>query len=268
MVAVLGLSASALMVTPRESFAEESTARNAAQMEAAARPAMQTEATIGSRAPAAAPARDDVSDNEYNFSWLDPDKKVYVLQNRKYRKARKFGIFLSGGVNLTNPFKTEFAGLPRAAFWFSEQIGIELFYARLSNSDNDTFSALKKVSASALPFVREHRDYYGAVLSWVPWYSKLNFFNRILYFDWSLNGGVGQVKTAVDQNNKAAGPVNYQEEAFTAFFFGTAQNFFLSRDWSVRLDLVGMAYRAKGADNATLRTFTNFDFTAGVGYLF
>ena len=33
-------------------------------------------------------------DDEYNFSWLDPDKKIYVLQNRKYRKAGR--VMFSG----------------------------------------------------------------------------------------------------------------------------------------------------------------------------
>ena len=36
---------------------------------------------------ARADASPNSSDEEYNFKWLDPDKKVYVLQNRKYRKA-------------------------------------------------------------------------------------------------------------------------------------------------------------------------------------
>ena len=43
----------------------------------------------------------DSDDDEFNFSWLDPDKKVYVLQNRKYRKKNRFAIFLTGGLNLS-----------------------------------------------------------------------------------------------------------------------------------------------------------------------
>lgn len=202
------------------------------------------------------------------FLWLDPDKQVYVLQNRKYKKARKLELFLSGGLNLSNPFKTEFLGQPRLAYWFAEQFGIEAFYAFIGNSDNDTFKALRTVSTSALPFARENLSYVGGVFSWIPWYAKLNFFNKILYFDWALNGGIGQVSTKVDLNNSLAGDRNFKEESFTAFFLGTSQNYYLTRNWTVRLDLIGMFYSAKGADNATTKMYKNFDFTAGVGYLF
>src|SRR4051812_15514010 len=60
-------------------------------------------------------------EDEYNFSWLDPDKKVYVLQNRKYRKTGRLAISLAGGLNLSNPYRTEYELVPRADYWFSEQ---------------------------------------------------------------------------------------------------------------------------------------------------
>jgi outer membrane beta-barrel protein len=208
------------------------------------------------------------TDEEYNFSWLDPDKKIYVLQNRKYRKASKPAVFLSGGINLTNPYKTETLVLPRVSYWFLEQAGIEIFYAKSFSKDNDQLTALRNISASALPFVREHRSYYGAVFSWVPWYAKLNFFNKILYLDWAINLGLGSVETAFDQNNKANLPPNYKIENLTAVFFGTSQNYFLNKNFSVRLDLIGMTYKALGADNISSVRHTNFDFVAGLGYTF
>lgn len=30
----------------------------------------------------------------YDFEWLDDDKEIYVLQNRKYRKDGKFNLSL------------------------------------------------------------------------------------------------------------------------------------------------------------------------------
>ncbi len=212
--------------------------------------------------------RADDSDNEYNFSWLDPDKKVYVLQNRKYRKTRHFGVSASAGLNLSNPFKTAYTAMPRFSYWINEQWGIEAFYSKASNTDNQTLKALRNVSASALPYVREIRDYYGAVAAWVPWYSKINFFNKILYYDWGFNFGIGNLDTAVDQNTKASQPPNYKLESLTTVFIGTTQNFFIDRNWSVRLDLVGMIYSAKGADDISKNTYSNFDFGVGLGYLF
>jgi len=207
-------------------------------------------------------------EDEYNFSWLDTDKKVFVLQNRKYKKAQRFAGFLAGGVNLSNPYKTEYVLIPRLAYWFTEQFGVEALYATLTNSDNSNLTGLKKASPTALPFIREHRSYFAALGTWTPWYSKINFFNRILYFDWFLNGGIGSVNTAVDTNRRADSASVYKEESLTAGFFGTGMNFFINKNFSVRLDFVGMMYQATGADNVTEFTKVNFDFTAGVGYLF
>lgn len=210
----------------------------------------------------------DDSDNEYNFSWLDPDKKVYVLQNRKYRKTKRVGITLSAGLNLSNPFKTGYMALPRFSYWINEQFGIELFYSKFTNTDNQTLSALRNISASALPYVREIKDYYGAAVAWVPWYSKINFFNYILYYDWGFTAGFASLNTQVDQNTKAALPPNYKQESLGALNLGTFQNFYIDKNWLVRMDLVGIIYQAKGADDITKNTYSNFDFGVGLGYLF
>lgn len=212
--------------------------------------------------------RDSDDSEEYNFSWLDPDKKVYVLQNRKYRKANRLAVFASAGNNLSNPFKTEYIGSVRGAFWLTEQFGIEGFFSFLTNSDNSTLKALKNVNSTALPFIRENRSYFGGVLSYTPWYAKLNFFNKILYLDWYFNLGLGQLSTAVDRNRLATGTSSYRFEDLMTVFFGVGQNFYVTKNILVRLDLVGMGYRATGADDVTEYTFTNFDFTAGVGFLF
>lgn len=207
-------------------------------------------------------------DEDYQFSWLDPDKKVYVLQNRRYRKANRLGVFLSAGSNLSNPFKSEYLGSGRATFWLTEQFGVEGMFSFYSNSDNSTLLALKTVNSTALPFVRENRSAYGGLITWAPWYAKINFFNKILYFDWFVSGGIGQLLTAVDRNRIAAATSNYRNEALFAGLFGTGLNFYLTNHFSVRFDLAGLAYRATGADDVTVYTFTNFDFTAGIGFLF
>ncbi|MEW6056969.1 MAG: outer membrane beta-barrel domain-containing protein [Bdellovibrionota bacterium] len=207
-------------------------------------------------------------DDEYNFSWLDPDKKVYVLQNRKYRKANRFALYFSLGPNLSVPYRTEWAFVPRAGYWFTEQLGIEVLYGILSNSDNDTLKALRNASPSALPFVRENRSYMGALFNWSPWYAKINVFNKILYFDWLFNTGAGQLTTRVDQNTRADQPPNFKTETHFAWFFGTGHKFYVTKDVLFRWDLIGMLYSATSADNRTKQTKSNFDFTVGLGYAF
>ena len=45
---------------------------------------------------------------EYDFSWLDPDKKIYVIQNRKYLKAKRALVSVLGGLGLSNPYRTTY----------------------------------------------------------------------------------------------------------------------------------------------------------------
>lgn len=218
-----------------------------------------------SRAPAASSSS---ADEEYNFSWLDPDKKIYVLQNRKYRKARRSGIFASGGTNLSNPYRTEYLFTGRGGFWFTEQFGLEAFYSYVTNRNSDTLTELRNANSNALPFVRDHLQYYGALFSWTPWYAKLNFFNQILYYDWFLNAGIGRVHTQVDTNRSTSTPSKFVKEDFISYYYGTGMNFFLHRNFVIRFDLTGMTYRAKGSDNISLRWIFNYDMSLGLGFLF
>lgn len=237
-------------------------------------PAAAAKLNEASRAPAArapaATASNDTSDDEYNFSWLDPDKKVYVLQNRKYRKAGHAAVFLQGGLNLDNPYRSETLIGPRVSYWFSEQFGLDAFYYHISSKANDTYTTLENAATNsgALPFVREHKAYMGLLGSWTPWYAKLNFFNKILYFDWFLNLGAGQTNSRVDRNRSKATPANFVDENPFTIFYGTGQNFYVTRNFLVRFDVIGSTYNATSINANTTKRYWNWDFTLGVGYLF
>lgn len=221
---------------------------------------------VAGRAPASKNKDSDSSDDDYDFSWLDPDKKVYVLQNRKFRKAFHPALYLSGAFNLSNPYRSGYGGVARASFWFTEQFGVEAFGSMFTYRDNDTLRALK-VATSVLPYVREIRGYYGGVFAWAPFYGKLNIFNFILYYDWSINAGAGIISSANDTNRVSGNASTYATSSYGGIFFGTAQNFYISRHFAVRFDLVGMNYAASGGDGSSTR-FTNFDFALGAGYIF
>src|SRR5690554_4309003 len=61
------------------------------------------------------------SDLTYNFSWLDPDKEVYVLQNRKYRKAGRLHATLGGGITTSGAFVDSTTLQGRVGFFFREE---------------------------------------------------------------------------------------------------------------------------------------------------
>jgi outer membrane beta-barrel protein len=211
------------------------------------------------------------SDDDYNFSWLDPDKKIYVLQNRKFTKSGKVLLSIMGGPGLSNSYRNTWNFDPRISFFFSESWGIEGFYTSTFNTPNNTYQALVGSSQlqNILPVVREIQNEAGFNLVWVPWYAKINVFNKILYFDWYFTGGLGninsQVSTASGPSNNTSTPT-YTAQSNIAGFFGTGQNFNLTQNFLIRLDLSCALYNAPiyGTSGAN-SWYTNFNFSAGFG---
>jgi len=205
--------------------------------------------------------------DEYSFSWLDPDKRIYVLQNRRYVKAQKLILSLMTGVGTSNPYRTTYNLDPRIAFYFSEALGIEFFYTKTVNKTNTTFNQLQQASPTTWPVVREIRSQMGVLGHWVPWYAKINVFNKILYLDWYFSGGVGTLQTALEKRTIANGPSTYTDQNFTAFYFGTGHNYYLSDSFSIRLDLLGAAYNAELGPGSTAKAwYSNYNFNIGLGW--
>ena len=207
------------------------------------------------------------SNDEYNFSWLDPEKKIYVLQNRKYAKAEHLILSAMVGTTSFNPYRTTITIDPRLAYYFSESFGLEAFYMSGMNSENPTFQQLKLSSPNALPNVRELRGQFGLMAQWVPWYAKINVFNNILYFDWYFNGGAGQLNTALDTRPSSSAPAAYLFQNYTSFFAGTGHQYHLGQNYMIRLDVTGTYYKAPtfGATGDSI-WFSNYVIGIGLGY--
>ena len=57
----------------------------------------------------------------YDFLWLDPDKSVYVLQNKIYPKDNSFYLDISYGTGLSGDFQdTNGAGI-KGGYYFAEE---------------------------------------------------------------------------------------------------------------------------------------------------
>jgi outer membrane beta-barrel protein len=211
--------------------------------------------------PADRPA--DREDEEYNFSWLDPEKKIYVLQNRRYAKAQKFLLSVMGGPGFSNPYRNSYNLDPRLAYYLSEQFGFEVFYTATFNSENGVYQALVDTNSPVLPVVREIKSQLGALLHWSPWYAKINVFNKILYFDWYFSGGAGQVQT--DSNYGPTRTSPSVSEQFFSGFVGTGHQYHLSDRWTVRLDFTGAFYSAPTKQGGDKALFPNYNFGIGLG---
>lgn len=93
----------------------------------------------------------------YEFSWLDKDKEIYVLQNRKFRKDGKVYIGGTMAKTLSGAFIDSYGGTFRGGFFFREDWGIELIYGKNSGQENDTAKGVQEQGSN--PFYRKVDSY-------------------------------------------------------------------------------------------------------------
>ncbi|MEI8346284.1 MAG: outer membrane beta-barrel domain-containing protein, partial [Pseudomonadota bacterium] len=189
----------------------------------------------------------------YSFTWLDPDKEVYVLQNRKYRKVHKLHISAGYGMTTSGAFVTSSAVQGRLGFFALEDWGAEFVYSKNNGKENETALAVRhngSSGAGAIPFRRIVDNYMGGLLQWSPFYAKINTFNKVVYMDWILGAGYAKLQ---ETNNRLyvrtpSDPGNHETtEDHNGPMWGTAFKFYLTEYFYVRLDLTGIHYRAQRA---------------------
>jgi outer membrane beta-barrel protein len=213
----------------------------------------------------------DNSDSDYNFNWLDPEKKIYVLQNRKYTKADRAMISVMAGPGSGNAYRSVFNVDARLSYYISESWGLEGFYTKTFNTPNGNYAALEnQASLNLSPFVREIKNAEGVMAEWVPWYAKINVFNSIIYFDWYFNLGLGSISAQdtyqlVNTPGSSATSLN---ESLLGIYWGTGHLYHLDQHWTVRLDVTSAVFHGANDPNGDKSWFSNYNFEAGLGYRF
>lgn len=211
----------------------------------------------------------------YDFSWLDKDKEIYVLQNRKYRKDGRLYVGLTGVKTLSGAFVDSMGGHFRAGYFFNEDWGFEFTYGKYSSSRNDTNKGVRE--QGTIPYARKIDNVMGALLWWSPFYAKINTFNEIFYFDWMFGAGAAKIGTL--DNRKEFNVVKSTTETAedtTALMWSTAMRFHLSQAWSFRLDFTGLHYNANRTSRSSVgatpftkkQLFSNYDIGLGLVFAF
>jgi outer membrane beta-barrel protein len=214
--------------------------------------------------------------DEYDFSWLDPDKKIYVVQNRKYTKKNRLEVALSGGIGIGEAYRNRRTIMPRATFYLNEHWGVSAFLGFNSNSENGNVQALQDSGSSRIPAVRDVQNFMGGSVMWLPFYGKINMFNQIFYIDWDIEAGLGQVSSEIDLNTRFGGTPNVNEATYMSYHWGTGWKFFITRDFGARLDFLAQYYKAPTGVDGSLtsnlgaleETYTNYLVTLGLSYTF
>ena len=215
------------------------------------------------------------TENTYDFSWLDPDKEIFVLQNRRYRKDDRFNIGLGTGFTTSGAFVDSFNFQLRSSYFFQEELGIELLYASNSGKENDTAEAVRNPGgAGSTPFRRIIDSYLAAYISWSPFYAKINTFNKIIYLDWILNVGYAYMSEENNKNEVLTGSVgNYTllEESHHCLSWDVGLKFYLNQNFDIRVDLTALHYQATSALNLVEENknwYSHYDATISLGYSF
>lgn len=210
--------------------------------------------------------------NTYEFKWLDPDKEVYILQNRKYRKVGELYFNLGAGLTTSGAFVDSLNFQGRAGYFMWEDWGVELLYSQNSGEENTTAKSVR-LAGSTVPFRRIVESYYGAMLMWSPFYTKTNTFNSIIYMDWLIGLGFASL---TEKNNRSefdtSGSYNDggTSETHAGLMWNLGLKIYISESWSSRIDLTTIHYQAKKAEiNTTKEQFySNYDLTFSIGYAF
>lgn len=210
----------------------------------------------------------------YDFSWLDKDKEIYVLQNRKFRKKETFHITAGYGMTTSGAFVDANAIQGRASYFFTEELGIEFLYSKNSGKENDTAKSVRNTGSGsgARPFRRIVDSYYGAMLTWAPFYSKINTFNKIIYLDIIFGLGAGKIE---ETNNRPefelqGDTVETNTENHNALLWSFGTRFYLTERWSVQYNINGTHYKAKKAipNTTTDAWYQNVDMALSLGFNF
>ena len=128
----------------------------------------------------------------YNFLWLDSDKKVYVLQNKVYKKKGTHYVNLGYIADFSSNYEN-LRGIQGAwGYFFGEDWGVELAYHYYKGNPNSDAKNLELLDG-VVPFIRKVDSKASGVILWSPFYGKINTFNKIIYFDWSFGLGGGMI---------------------------------------------------------------------------
>ncbi len=133
----------------------------------------------------------------YEFKWLDEGEKVYVIQNKEYLKAGGIGIDISLIDSNSSPYQDTNGYSLALAYYLSENWSVDFTYKSYNNSNSaDLSNLLNYPKGEVKPLMRRIDTAKLIHFNWIPFYGKINTFNKIFFFDWGLGLGYGIFDTA------------------------------------------------------------------------
>lgn len=194
----------------------------------------------------------------YDFLWLDPDKSVFVLQNKIYPKDKSYYLDLGYTLmNLTSTFQNTSAAQLKAGYYFKEEWAIELSHIQYSNESNSALDSVELVAGLA-PFIRRPLNSTTIFAIWSPFYGKINTFNHIYYFDWSFGIGTGVYNMESNLDTaELKDEDRYDEESYTPIQLKSNLKFHLNKNLHLGVEFLNTNYQAPTPKSPNTDKWTN-----------
>lgn len=205
----------------------------------------------------------------YDFLWLDPDKTVYVLQNKLYPKEKSLYLDLGYISNITSTFQ-ETSGIQlKLGYFITEDWGIELSHMQYSNTTNSAKDSVQIVTGT-VPFIRRPISSNAIYLIYSPFYGKINTFNKIFYFDWSFGIGTGSYVMESNLNTSELKTEDrYDTENYTPLHLKTTFKFHINKRFNVGIEFINTNFEAATPKSPTTKKWDqNNDLIFSVGVSF
>lgn len=181
----------------------------------------------------------------YDFLWLDPDKSVYVLQNKVYEKKKSLYVDVGLATSLTSNFQDTNAAQLKFGYYFHEEWAVEYNFLQYSNTNNAAFDNIQFVN-SAAPFIRRPLSYHSLFLIYSPFYGKINTFNKIYYFDVSFGIGTG---TFTAESNLETAPIidrnEFVKESLTPLLLKVNTKFHINKSLHLGVEFLSTNFEAR-----------------------
>jgi outer membrane beta-barrel protein len=205
----------------------------------------------------------------YQFKWLDPDKKVFVLQEKTYENRHKIYFDIGYGTSSFSDFQDTSVLRADVGWYFAEEWGIELFYNSYDNQNNESYKAVQR-QIGVIPFIIKVDSALGGVLVYSPFYGKLNTYNLIYYLDWNFGLGAATLDTQDNYASFVAETADtYVDKKRSAFIAKTQVRFFISKHFHINLDYAAFFVRAPEPGTGGNEKYIRYgDFYASLGFSF
>lgn len=164
--------------------------------------------------------------------WAAKDDDFTVVQNRKYTKAKRVSLTVSGGIPFNDPFATGTLTSLQLGYFFNERLGIDFNYTKGNLKDNDAVDQFIN-RYGVTPDRNNYSSSKMLSVTYVPLYAKMSFLDKsIIYFDMGFSLGLGTTDYIIkkQEGDETKSAASYQ--------WGVNQQIFFTEHLAVRVDLI------------------------------